>query len=371
MKVFVIGLRGFPNIQGGVEKHCENLYPRLSKLGAEITVFARSPYFLREKRVSNWNNIKFFYIWCPRNKNFETIIYTLLASIICIFKRPDIVHIHNIGSSLFIPIFRAFRIRVILTYHSVNYLHEKWNRFARMIFRLGEFFGVKFANIVIVVSKELKDFLKSKYPKNRIIYIPNGVSVPEKNLGIDTLKKFGLVEKKYVISVGRIVPEKGFHDLINSYLMIKNPEFKLLIVGDSDYGTIYDKQVKTLAAGNKNIIFTGSIYGKQLGELYSNAKLFISCSYHEGLPIAVLEALSYEIPVLVSDIPTHREMPIQDFRFFKVGDIKELAKKMLELYYKDATENEKIKWKETLLEKYNWDKLAKKTFSVYRSILSN
>jgi len=369
MRVFVVGTRGFPNVQGGVEKHCEELYPRVAKLGSEITVFTRTHYFLNKKKLPSWNGVRFIYLWSPRKKGIEAFVHSFLATVFCIIKKPDIVHFHNIGPSIFIPLAKLFRIKTVLTYHSINYLHQKWSRFAKLILKLGEFLGLKFADKIIVVSKTTKDFLENKYSRRDIELIPNGVNLPSKVITKKTLEKFDLLQSKYIFTVSRFVPEKGLHDLINAYLMIHNPNFKLVISGDADYETEYSRNIKILAKRSENIVITGFIYGKPLEELYSNASLFVLPSYHEGLPFALLEALSYGIPVLVSDIPPHREMSVQDFRFFQVENIEELSKKMTELYIKGITENEKIKQKEILLKKYNWDKIAEKTFRVYRDAL--
>ena len=126
MNIAVLGIRGFPNIQGGVEKHCEELYPRLSRWVNEIIVFNRSPYFQKENRFFKWKGIKFIYLWVFQKKSLETIYHTLIGSVVCIFKRPDIAHFHNIGPALFIPILKLFGIKTILTYHSINYRKRNW-----------------------------------------------------------------------------------------------------------------------------------------------------------------------------------------------------------------------------------------------------
>ncbi len=368
MEINVVGIRGFPNIQGGAEKHCEELYPRLVKLGCNITVFSRTPYFTKEKSLRKWKGVKFVYLWCPRTKSLEAVMHTLLASLICIFKRPDIVHIHNIGPGILIPLLKMAKLKVVLTYHSVNYEHQKWSEFAKIVLKMSEFVSMKFADKIIVISKAIKNLLTNKYNREDLELIFNGVNFPEKISTTEILEKYYLSSRQYVFTAARFVPEKGLHDLIGAYQEIKNPEFKLVIAGDADHETIYSRKIKALAKKSEKIILTGFISGNPLTELFSNAGLFVLPSYYEGLPIALLEALSYGLPVLISDIPANKEMPLPEFRFFPVGNIDKLSKKMTELFKSGIPEEERQRQQEVLVRDYNWNKIAKQTFKVYEKV---
>ena len=366
MKIFVLGTRGFPNVQGGVEKYCEQLYSRVVNLGADVLVFARSHYF--DIKNSVWHGVKFCYLWCPRKKGIEAFIHTLFASIVTIFKKPDIAHFHNIGPAFFLPFVRLFGIKTVLTYHSINYLHQKWNTIEKFVLKAGEFLALKFADKIIVVSETTKNFLEKKYNRNDLIVIPSGVNLPQIISAGKVLKKYFLQPKKYIFTACRFVPEKGLHDLISAYRKIKNPEFKLVIAGDADHETKYSRNLKKLANETQGVVLTGVLTGKPLAELYSNAGLFVLSSYYEGLPIALLEALSYGLPVLVSDIPQHHEIPLPEFRYFKVGDTDELAKKIVELFNLGISEEEKQKYFKLLKENYNWDKIAIRILGIYKNV---
>ncbi len=371
MEINIVGIRGFPNIQGGVEKHCEELYPRLAKLGCRITVFCRSPYFTKEKTFKKWKGVKFIYLWCPRIKSLEAITHTLLASLICVSKRPDIVHMHNIGPGMLIPLLKMAKLKVVLTYHSANYEHQKWGKFAKIVLRMSEFISMRFADRIIVVSKVIKNLLKNKYRGEDLELISNGISFPEKVSTTEILEKYQLSSGKYVFAAARFVPEKGLHDLIAAYLEIKKPEFKLVIAGAADHETKYSRKIKALARKSKKVILTGFISGKPLAQLFSNAGLFVLPSYYEGLPIALLEAMSHGIPALISDIPANKEMPLPEFRFFPVGNIDKLSKKMIELFKYGLPEKERQRQREVLIRHYNWDKIAKQTFRVYEKMQKN
>ncbi|MBU2529228.1 glycosyltransferase family 4 protein [bacterium] len=369
MKVYVLGIRGFPKVQGGVEKHCEELFPRLVQLGCDITVFTRTPYIPEGERLKEWQGIKFIHLWCPRKKSFEAISHTFISSIVCIIKKPDIVHFHNIGPAIFVPLLKLFGIKTILTYHSINYQHQKWGGFAKFVLKAGEYLGLRFSNKVIVISKTTKKFLEEKYAKKDLEFMPNGVNIEKVITAGNTLKRYNLKPNGYIFTACRFVPEKGLHDLIEAYKRIKNPGFKLVIAGDADHGSDYSRKLKRLAKETDCVVMVGFVSGRPLAELFSNAGLFVLPSYYEGLPIALLEALSYGLPVLASDIPQNREVPLPDFRFFEVGNVDDLSKKMTELLNLGISAEEKNKQREILKENYNWDEIAQKTLEVYKSVL--
>jgi glycosyltransferase involved in cell wall biosynthesis len=371
LKVFVLGMRGFPDVQGGVEKHCENLYPRLASLGCDVTVIIRTPYIPEEKQVPEWKGVKFIYLWCLRQKSLEAIIHTFLGVIVARLRSPDLLHIHAIGPSILVPLAKMLGLKVAMTNHGPDYKRQKWGKFAKIVLRLGEFFGLKFADKVIVISKTIKEFLEKKHGRKDLEFIPNGVNLPEIVFAGDILKKYDLEPQKYIFTACRFVPEKGLHDLIAAYERIENPGFNLVIAGDADHESEYSRNIKKSAKKSQGIILTGFISGKPLQELYSNAGLFVLSSYYEGLPIALLEAMSYDLPVLLSDLPQNKEIPLPEFRFFKPGDIDTLTKKMVELFKIGIGEEEKIKQKEILKENYNWDKIAEHTFKIYKSVVNS
>lgn len=369
LKIFVIGTRGFPGLQGGVEKHCEELYPRLYKLGCNVTVFARKPYFTDSTANKEWNGIKFIYLPTPRSQTFEAFFHTFFSCVVAVSKHPDVIHIHAIGPALFTPMAKLFGTKVVMTNHGPDYQRQKWGRLAKLILRLGEFFGITFADRVIVLSKELKQMIKEKYKKEHTTVIPNGVSMPVTITPGKILEKYNLKPRGYVLAVGRFVPEKGFSDLISAYIGIANPKFKLVIVGGADHETVYSQGIKKMADQAPGMILTGFLSGVPLAELYSNAGLFVLPSSYEGMPIALLEAMSYGLPVLVSDIPANRQIPLPDFRFFPVGEIEELSRKLSDLFRRGISTEELQAQKELLLGDYNWDKIADKTFNIYKSLI--
>jgi len=363
MKILVIGTRGIPNIQGGVETHCQELYPRLVKLGCEVILLTRSCYVGKQKEYT-YQGVKVKVIYAPRKKSIEAIIHTLIGVLIAKKLKPDIIHIHSIGPALFTPIFKLLGFKIIFTHHGPDYNRAKWGRLAKTVLKLGEYLGVKYSDKVIAISTVIENLIKEKYNCNKTYLVYNGVNLPVVNEASnyeDILKKYNLQKKEYVVAIGRFVKEKGFHDLINAYSLLKT-NFKLVLVGDADHEDQYSKYLKALAK-EKQVILTGFLSGESLKAVFMNARLFVLPSYHEGLPIVLLEAMSYNLDVLVSNIPANLEVPLEEDDFFKVGDIDDLSiklQKKLEL----TKERDFI---QIIANLYNWDKIAEQIFTIYKT----
>jgi glycosyltransferase involved in cell wall biosynthesis len=368
MKIIVVGTRGFPNIQGGIEKHCEQLYPRLVELGCQVTVLGRSPY--TGKKSYKYQGVTIFPIACPKHKFLETILHTFLGILKAKQLGADILHIHAIGPSLLVPFARLLRLKVVMTHHGPDYERQKWNQNAKRILRLGEKWGVVLAHQVIAVSQTIAKSVLQKFDRE-VIAIPNGVIVCERANQNGVLKRYELEPGKYFLAVGRFVPEKGFHDLLESFhqflSMTHNP-WKLVIVGDADHEDAFSRKLKKQSRGMPGVVLTGFQSGITLQVLYSQAGLFILPSYHEGLPIVLLEALSYGSSCLVSDIPANREVNLEEDRYFKPGDIDRITQKLSEFWLRPDTEDERRKRIQQITDKYNWAQIAQKTLEVYKRI---
>ena len=320
MKIAVLGTRGFPGVQGGVEKHCENLYPRLVEKGCEVICFSREPY--TGKDVLWHKGVEIRPICCPKNKFLEAIVHTWKGILEANKLKPDILHIHAVGPALFVPFAKLFGLQVIMTHHGPDYERKKWNGIARLILKMGERNGCRKADEVICISEPIAQSIREKYCRNPIV-IPNGVEISSKVETVEVLRRFGLEKGKYVLTVSRFVPEKGLHDIIE----VQSP-YKIVIVGDADHIDKYSRKLKEQAKMHQNVILTGRLTGLPLQELYSHAGLFVLPSYYEGLPIVLLEAMSYGLSCVVSDIPANREVQLSEERYFKPGDVKALGLKI-------------------------------------------
>ena len=365
MRIVVLGLRGFPNVQGGVEKHCENLYPRLVKLGCEVIVLGRQPYVGDQEYSYQGVTIK--PLACPKNKFLEAFMHTRQGVREAKRLSPDILHIHAVGPSLFVPLVKALGMKVVMTHHGPDYERKKWNWFAKMVLRFAESQGCRNADEIICISKQIAQDVKVKFGRDAAV-IPNGVVMPEGVATDEALRKYGLEKGKYVLAVGRFVPEKGFGELIEAWRGLEpRGSWKLVIVGDADHEDEYSRKLKEKAKGVPGVVLTGRLTGTPLQELYACAGLFVLPSYYEGLPIVLLEAMSYGLSCVVSDISANREVPLAPERYFKAGDVEGMAKKILEFIDKPMGEDEKSLQLVVIRENYDWEKVAKSTLDVYLS----
>ena len=365
MKIVVLGTRGIPEVQGGVETVCQELYPRIASHGHDVTLICRAPY-VKDKGITEYRGVKLVSLYAPKKKSLEAIVHTFLAVLKARRLRPDIVHFHAVGPSVMIPLARILGLKVIMTNHGPDYEREKWGRLARLVLKTGEMLSARLSSRIISISPVITRSLKMKYGcGNKIVEIPNGVHVSENTVDKNVLEYHGLEVGKYVVALGRLVPEKGFHDLIAAYKAIRSTsDFKIVIAGDADHADDYSQQLKRTAAETPGVVMTGFIRGAELHTIMACAGLFVMPSYHEGLPVAMLEAMSYGLDVLCSDIPACMIPELNADDHFPTGDIKALAdglqRKMLHAGHRQYN-----------LKRYNWDTIAIETVQVYESALKD
>ena len=364
-RIVVLGTRGFPNVQGGIETHCENLYPRLAELGWEVIVLTRKPYV--DVNQKTYKGVDLIPLSCPKNKFLEAFSHTLFGVIAARRLSPDILHIHGIGPSLFVPLARLLRLKVVMTNHGPDYNRDKWGRLAKGILRLGERLGSRWANKVICISDPIAENIRQRHNKE-VTVIPNGVNLPQLCETQDSLDKYSLTKGRYVLSVGRLVPEKGFHDLIVAFNALHPNGWKLVIIGRADHEDSYSSGLREKARSNVNIVMTGFLTGKPLQELYSHAGLFVLPSYYEGLPIALLEAMSYGLPCVASDISANRNTGLNEDRFFTPNSPRELSTMIEQFISTPFTQEEKERQLQMIADKFDWNKIAEKTLEVYERV---
>ncbi|MEI8658239.1 glycosyltransferase family 4 protein [Vibrio sp. Hal054] len=366
MKITVLGTRGIPDVLGGVETHCQHLYPEIVRqTGAEVCVIARSPYVPYQH--SEYQGVKTKAIWAPKKKSLEAIVHSTLAAFSTLTDGSDVVHVHAIGPGLVVPLLRLLGKKVVFTHHGPDYDRQKWGGFAKKILQLGERFAAKWASEVIVISDVINTIIKDKYHRFDANLIYNGVlkAQPLDKAIIDKyLANHELSAKGYVVAVGRFVEEKGFHDLIDAYAK-SGLTLPLVLVGDTDHETVYSSELKAKARNTKGVKLTGFVKGDELKVLFSQAKVFVMPSYHEGLPIALLEAMSFSLPAIVSDIPANTEVGLNEQSYFPVGDVNSLASKLANL-----PEHTEVDYA-TYLDKYDWEKIAAQTVEVYKKAQSS
>ena len=353
-KVVMTGTRGIPSVMGGVETHCEELCPRLASLGVDMTVVRRSAYV--SDGLTEWKGVKLVDIPAPKKKAFEAIIHTFRAVNYAAREHADIVHIHAVGPALMTPYAKMRGLRVVFTDHGPEYERDKWGTLARLMLRLGERLAVRHADDVIVISDEIRRLIHDKYGRDKRIYtIPNGVpaSAPCDDAGF--FGSLGIEPGKYILTMSRFVPEKRLEDLVEAVRYLKG--YKLVMAGDTDFEDSYSRELKAtaLAAG---VILPGFVRGSKLRALLTHAACFVLPSSYEGLPIALLEAMSYGLKVVVSDIPAHLEIGLPEECYFSCGDVEDLRMKLYtQLYSQKKPEYD--------LSRYEWDRIAEQVNRIY------
>jgi len=364
MKIGVIGSRGFPEVQGGIETHCFELYTRLAGIDDnQITVYRRKPYLNSKNKNVKYLNIRFVDFSVPKSKFFETFLHSFLSTVHALFQNYDIVHYHNTGPGFFIPLLKLSKAKVVFTYHNVSYTQKKWNNAAKNFLTLSEKISIKSSDFIIFISEVIKSEMKKKYDIKKSDVVFNGVCIPSRSNQSDYLDSIGLEKQKYLIGVGRFLEEKGFDYLIRAFRKTNILDYKLVLVGDTDYPTDYSNKLKSLAAEN-NIVLTGFIKGEKLNQIFSFARLFIMSSFEEGLPIALLEAMSYNLDVLVSNIPANLQIGLNQDDYFLTGDEEDLKDSIIKKLSESATRS----FDEVLAVRFNWDKIAMKTNNIYKNL---
>ncbi|MGJ8624630.1 MAG: glycosyltransferase family 4 protein [Yoonia sp.] len=364
MKVCVIGLRGIPGVSGGIETHCENLYNQMAHLESDhkIIVFGRKPY-IGKTRYRTGAGVEVVPAFALKNKYLETLSNTFVSILRARFgERADCIHLHAIGPGLLAPLARFLGVPVVLTHHGDDFQRAKWNKFAKAVLRTGERLGLSSASQVIAVSPTLAERLRQDYPKSAkcIRYIPNGADhiIGHSLVGVGdaVLTRHALTAGEYIVSVGRLVPEKGFADLIKAH-RASGTDRKLVIVGGQSNSN-HDDEIKNLA--HSGVILTGNLEKSEVAHLLSQAGLFVLASHHEGLPIAALEAWAMGAPLLLSDIQPNRDLGLPQENYFPVGDIEALAARLSD----SSTQVEPI----PLASEFDWASIAERTAEAYNEL---
>lgn len=361
MKIVVTGTRGIPNIMGGVETHCEELFPRIAKRGFDVTVIRRTDYVKDD--LKEWNGVNLVNIDSPKKKSFEAIIHTFRAINEAKRLKADILHIHAIGPALLVPYAKILGMKVVFTHHGPDYDRDKWGFAAKTMLKLGECMGCMFADEVIVISDVIRNLIKRKYNRTSHVHlIYNGVSQPEICDYPEYFNELGIEKGKYILGMCRFVPEKNLHHLVEAFTKIKNrdevEDIKLVLAGDTDFEDDYSRSLREMAS-KKGVVLTGFIKGKKLHSLLTNCLCYCLPSSHEGLPIALLEAMSYGVKVIVSDIPANKEVGLPESDYFPVGNVDALTEKL------KTVVNQPLQHIDYDMKKYDWEKIADQVRDVY------
>ncbi|MDO4282319.1 MAG: glycosyltransferase family 4 protein [Clostridia bacterium] len=372
LKVAMIGHKHIPSREGGVEIVVEELSTRMVERGIDVTCYNRSGKHALDKdqkvkKIKEYNGVKLKKVFTIDKKGLAAMTSSFFGSIKILFSQNNIVHFHAEGPSTMLPIIKFFsQKKIIVTIHGLDWQRAKWGSFATNYIKFGEKMAVKYADEIIVLSENVKKYFLEAYNRDTH-FIPNGVNKPEIKQTKMLEEKYNLKKDNYILFLGRIVPEKGIHYLIDAYKQIKTDKKLVIAGGASDTSSYYQKLIDS-SKDYENIIFTGFIQGQALEELYSNAYIYTLPSDLEGMPLSLLEAMSYKNCCLTSDIPECQTVIENKGITFKKSNVEDLKDKLQYLIDNtDIVKKYKNEAQEYVLEKYNWDKVVEDTLKLYKS----
>lgn len=372
LNIAMIGHKVVPSRRGGIELVLTTLCPLLVKRGYKVTCYNRSGDKVENEYIGRVHHKRYCGVRLKKvltidKKGLAAMSSSFFASIQVAFGKYDVIHYHAEGPSAMMWIPKLFGKRCVATVHGLDWQRDKWkDGFASRYIKFGEKILAKYADEIIVLSKGVQQYFRDTYHRETI-FIPNGVIRPKKREPKIITEKYGLQGNDYFCALSRLTEEKGIHYLIEAYQQIKTDK-KLLIAGDTSDTDDYVKHLKEMAKGNKNIIFTGFVSGTLLDEIYSNAYVYVLPSNLEGMPLSLLEAMSYGNAVIGSNIPEIVDVVEDKAVIFEKGNVENLKEKMQMLNEQPKmVEKYQSEAADYICAKYNWEEIAERTLEVYKN----
>lgn len=372
MRIAMLGQKVVPSRRGGIELVLTTMCPMMVKRGHSVTCMNRSGDVVENEYVDmvhdhRYEGVKLEKVATIHKKGLSAMTASFSAALHAAFGKYDVVHFHAEGpcAALWIP--KLFGKRCVVTIHGLDWAREKWKSgFGSKYIKFGEKTAVKYADEIIVLSKGVQKYFQDTYHRSTTI-IPNGVNRPQKRQARLITEKFGLHENDYICALSRLTEEKGIHYLIEAYQKLHTDK-KLVIAGDTSDTDDYVKRLKEMAVGNENIIFTGFVSGELLDELYSNAYVYVLPSNLEGMPLSLLEAMSYGNAVIGSDIPEIADVVEDKALLFQKSNAADLQEKLQLLCdHPEQVEKYKREAADFICRKYNWDDVVNETLKLYQA----
>lgn len=373
MKVAMIGHKRIPSREGGVEVVVEELAKRLVKKGHRVEVYNRKGKHIANQdlpgyRDSYYEGIRIRTIQTINRKSLDAFLYSFAATLRALFGRYDVIHYHAEGPCVMLVLPHLFKIRTVATIHGLDWQRAKWGGFATKYLLLGEKIAAKYADEIIVLSKNVQSYFGNTYHRDTH-YIPNGVMVPQAKEADIIKQKYGLDKNGYFLFLARIVPEKGLHYLLEAYQRL-DTDIRLVVAGGSSHSDEYVEQIKSVAEKDSRIIMTGFVEGKEQEELFSNCRAYILPSEIEGMPISLLEAMSYERKCIISDIAENLEI-IQNCGYaFEKSNVNSLLKQLQRILSEEQSDDAgHCPYYD--LSRFNWDSITDRHIQLYLAQIYN
>ena len=370
MKIAMLGHKRIPSREGGIEVVVEELSIRMSELNHDVTCYNRKGIHIaghefKRKSLNEYKGVKIKHVATIDKKGLAALTSSFFGAVKCAFGKYDVVHFHAEGPCAMLWIPKLFGKKCVATIHGLDWNRAKWGTFATKYLKFGEKVAVKYADEIIVLSEDTKKYFMDTYERETK-FIPNGVNKIDTIEASSIKEKFNIDKDEYILFLGRLVPEKGIHYLIDAYKKVKTDK-KLVIVGAASDTGGYFNELKEHAQADERIIFTSFVRGELLVELYSNSYIYTLPSDLEGMPLSLMEAMSFGNCVLGSDIPEIASVIEDKGVTFKKSNIEDLKEKLQYLCdNKEVVENYKKDASDFICNKYNWDDITQQTLNLYK-----
>jgi glycosyltransferase involved in cell wall biosynthesis len=370
MRIAMIGARGVPATFGGIERHVEELGAQLVARGHEVTVFCRSNY--SRAGLGRHRGMRLASLPTVGTKHLDAIVHSGVSTLGAMAASYDILHYHAIGPGMLAVLPRYLsRAKVVLTVHGRDDERAKWGRGAKAVLGMAGWLSARVPDATIVVGRHLERYYRDVHGR-RAVYVPNGVHAARPRPANGTLTRLGLRPGRYLLFVGRLVPEKAPDQLLAAFRRLPG-DHRLVLVGDSSFTDRFTAGLRDRAAADPRVVLPGYLYGAELEELYSNAAAFVLPSLLEGLPLTLLEAASHGLPVVASDIPPHLEVlgsAGRGRRLHRPGDRDQLLGALTQVLAEPRAERAAAQeLRDHVLRGYSWDDATEGTEAVYRAVL--
>jgi glycosyltransferase involved in cell wall biosynthesis len=369
MKIAMLGHKRIPSREGGIEIVVEELSTRMVEQGHEVTCFNRKGHHVSGKnfdnrKINSFKGVKLKEVFTVDKKGLAAVTASISAAFRAAFGKYDVVHFHAEGPCAMLWLPKLFGKRCVATIHGLDHQRAKWGKFASTYIMLGEKVAAKHADEIIVLSEGVQNYFMKTYGR-KTRFIPNGVNRPEIRDANEITSRWGLKKDSYILFLGRIVPEKGLRYLVDAFKDVKTDK-KLVIAGGSSDTEEFMNELKTMAKEDERILFTGFVQGTVLDELYSNAYIYTLPSDLEGMPLSLLEAMSYGNCCLTSDIAECATVVEDKAELFKKSDVRDLSATLQKLCDNSkSVQKYKEEAAEFILKKYNWNDVVGKTLGLY------
>lgn len=369
LRIAMLGHKRIPSREGGVEIVVAELATRMVKKGHRVVCYNRKGHHVSgsefdSKKCDNYNGVELKTVLTVDKRGLAAMTASVSAAVRAAFGSYDVVHFHAEGSCAMIWLPKLFGKKCIATVHGLDHKRAKWGKFALKYILFGEKCAVKFADEIIVLSKNVQNYFKTVYDRDTV-FVPNGISKPNTVPADEIFNEYGLTKDSYILYLGRLVPEKGIHYLIEAFKTLDTDK-KLVIAGGASDTKQYEEEIRALGGEDERIIFTGFVQGAKIAELYSNCYFYVLPSDLEGMPMSLLEAMSYGNCCLVSDIPECAEVVTDVGVLFEHSNVKDLADKMR--YLCDSPDKVRAcatRSADYVCKRFDWEDVTAQTLALY------